>query len=1057
MKTLQKKGLLLICILMLALSVIGLMIIPGLGNKLFISANAEIINDEEDFTFTLATNEDGESCYKIALRPVMRPYAEVVVIPETYNNLPVTEIATGGFMSCVNLTRVFLSKNIETVGNNAFINCVNLQYVGLPNVETIGANAFAMCTALERLYIPSTVQSVGANILRNNENAIYVQSSEQEVELLWDSTWNSYYTGEIYYDSEIGDTIEYTEILDETQTQVIGYEIGNYQTMQNIYGDVVIYNTYRPNETSEYLPVLNIKPEAFSNSILNKLTFKDRHADDPTVEENAIPINLRSQVFSLAVINEISFEVAITMNHPAGLDAGTSLFDGSAFVGDANGNSIRMFENASIVSITLPADLQVIPEKTFLNCAFLQNIKLYGEEYTGENILPEVSYIGDSAFSSCGALSNLTIPETVVEMGEGVFYEWGQAGIEQSIQVNRYEDEIPEGWSDNWLGGYQGHPDEISENLTINYKQKIEVTIYMEDGTGDSFSVLVKPDYDMPSIEEELDRNGYIFKGIFSGQDGTGIQYYTSGLQSARQWSETDTPILYVDWDLIEYSIDYSTDLKGSVNSNPVKYTVEDEFTFIELSARGYDFEWNPAGIVKGTTGDITVMGVWTTINYRIFYDVDWKGLDNPYPDTYTVIDDEIVFEPLQKDGYTFQWNIDSIPTGSIGDVRVVGEWELIHYNIYYLGLVEGAVHNNPATYTVEDTIVFSNATRGGYTIVWDRNGIVEGTTGNITVHAINTEKTLVQCYNNGVYEIWTFNQLIQLHDQPNGGNGRTYRVMNNIRCPLTNYHWIAIPEFKGTLDGNGYLISNFELDESSGGNIGLVGINSGTIKKLTIATKYDVSTDYSNVNVGSFAGINKGTITECATETLFNRYIFTCYAAGVSYAGGFVGINEGTISSCTGGDSMIGSCNMGTIAGKNAGTISNCHGGNGVTQIDYLYRSYNASVGGIVGLQTAGKVENCSFQGRIVWSSVYYSENYDSWYEDREMQPCIGIMIGYKQGGSITGSSWELGSGQFGDMVGAIVDPVVVTWTTGALFWEEEHEHDQGLYFKNEECGRID
>lgn len=42
-------------------------------------------------------------------------------------------------------------------------------------------------------------------------------------------------------------------------------------------------------------------------------------------------------------------------------------------------------------------------------------------------------------------------------------------------------------------------------------------------------------------------------------------------------------------------------------------------------------------------------------------------------------------------------------------------------------------------------------------------------------------------------------------------------------------------------------------------------------------------------------------------------------------------------------------------------------------------------------------------------------------------------------------------------DLVSAVIEPVVVKWTTGALFWEEDHEHDQGLYFKVAECGRID
>lgn len=1070
MKTALKRISLLFCVPLLMFAIIGPIILQISGTEPMMSAKAEIISDEEDFTFTLVTNEAGESSYKIALRPAMRPYAEDVVIPETYKGLPVTEIATGGFMSCVNLRRVFLSENVETIGNNAFINCTNLQYVGLPNVETIGANAFAMCTSLKRLYIPATVQSVGANILRNNQNAVYIQNSEEEVSQLWDSTWDSYYTGETYYGSKIGDTIEYIEILDETQTKVVGYEIDSEQTVQASEEDLVIYNTYRPNEESEYLPVLNIRSNAFSFSSLNSLTFRDRHADDPTAPENTTPINLRSQVFSMSLIGEINFEVDITLNHPKGLiSEGTE--DGEPPIeGDDSGNSVGVFADSLMTSITLPDDLNVIPANTFLNCSYLSNIKIYGKVYTGENVLPAVSYIGDSAFSSCSGLSNIVIPETVEEMGESVFYDWGNTKEQQEIRLNIYEDEIPDGWSENWLGGYYGNPSGIGEKLTITYRSEIAVVIYLDDGTDNSISVLVRPDRDMPAVEVS-GREGYTFKGIYSGRNRTGIQYYTDEAESVRQWSEEDTPVLYVAWEPCKYvvtlnNVIYETKIEVSYECSMPNMNIpyRSGYTFggyyiTETNGTKtyyYDAQGNSLKTWDRAEG-ATLDSEWTPIEYTITYEVDLKGLSNPNQTTYTV-EEEVTFALLYKDGYTFQWNIDSIPTGSTGDVTVVGEWTLLHYSITYKGLPEGTVHSNPSTYTVEEAITFGPAMHVAFTIAWEQTGIAKGTTGDITVYADATEKPLNQCYNNGVYEIWTFNQMVQLHDQPNGGNGRTYRLMDDISCLTTsNYNWVPIPEFKGILDGNGYHLTGFSLDESSRGNIGLVGINYGTIKNLTIGTRYTISKDFSTVNVGSFAGINKGTITNCETTPVFNRYYYTCYAAGDSYAGCFVGINEGTISNCSGGDSMIGSCNMGIIAGKNSGTISNCQAGNGVAQIMYGYRNYNASVGGIVGIQTAGKVENCSFEGRIIWGSEYYSENYDSPKEDREMQPCIGIMIGYKQGGSISGSSWKTGPGQLSDIVSAVIEPVVVKWTTGALFWEEDHEHDQGLYFKVAECGRID
>ena len=75
MKTALKRISLLFCVPLLMFAIIGPIILQISGTEPMMSAKAEIISDEEDFTFTLVTNEAGESSYKIALRPAMRPYA----------------------------------------------------------------------------------------------------------------------------------------------------------------------------------------------------------------------------------------------------------------------------------------------------------------------------------------------------------------------------------------------------------------------------------------------------------------------------------------------------------------------------------------------------------------------------------------------------------------------------------------------------------------------------------------------------------------------------------------------------------------------------------------------------------------------------------------------------------------------------------------------------------------------------------------------------------------------------------------------------------------------
>lgn len=281
------------------------------------------------------------------------------------------------------------------------------------------------------------------------------------------------------------------------------------------------------------------------------------------------------------------------------------------------------------------------------------------------------------------------------------------------------------------------------------------------------------------------------------------------------------------------------------------------------------------------------------------------------------------------------------------------------------------------------------------------------------------------------------------------------YKLINSITYYGNSNDWTPIPEFRGTIDGNNKGVSNINYNDAEGPNIGLFEINYGTIKNFHLRAYFSIDNKHSNVFVGGIAGINKGVIDNCSVEGAGNSPSYSCIAQGDSYMGAFVGSNEGTIRNCRTGAWITGSCNMGTIAGKNSGTISNCEAGSNIQQIWYDYRDYNASVGGIVGLQTSGKVINCTYQGLIMLRNYYSSDNTNQ-SENRVMQPCIGIIIGYKQGGTTSGNSWLYTSSR-DYIVTSIFGPYVVTWKEGWWLWEKTYTHDQGLYFKDEECGRID
>ncbi len=88
-----------------------------------------------------------------------------VVIPFTYKNLPVIEIADNAFQDKKRLQRVSIASNITSIGDRAFSGCDSLNMITLPySVITIGNEVFSGCTNLQSIRLPNSVISIGKEI-----------------------------------------------------------------------------------------------------------------------------------------------------------------------------------------------------------------------------------------------------------------------------------------------------------------------------------------------------------------------------------------------------------------------------------------------------------------------------------------------------------------------------------------------------------------------------------------------------------------------------------------------------------------------------------------------------------------------------------------------------------------------------------------------------------------------------------------------------------------------------------------------------------------------------
>ena len=90
-------------------------------------------------------------------------YATEVVIPSTYQDMPVTSVGNYAFHNCASLTSITIPDSITSIGNYAFNECTSLTSITIPNsVTSIGNYAFAGCTNLPNIIIPNSVTTIGS-------------------------------------------------------------------------------------------------------------------------------------------------------------------------------------------------------------------------------------------------------------------------------------------------------------------------------------------------------------------------------------------------------------------------------------------------------------------------------------------------------------------------------------------------------------------------------------------------------------------------------------------------------------------------------------------------------------------------------------------------------------------------------------------------------------------------------------------------------------------------------------------------------------------------------
>lgn len=291
-----------------------------------------------------------------------------VEVPDTYNLLPVLEIADGAFTKCSKLTGIVVADSVTKIGANAFSECKNLVKVTLGNgVTEIGASAFDggwTGSGLKEITIPASVESIG-------KDAFSVCTNLKKV--IYGGTINDWCNIEFAANSADSNAV-----------------LANNDTVLYIAGNPV---------TEVNINTENISDLSFScYKALKSVTLG---SNVKTVGKKAF------DSYGITTIN---------------LNGATSLTEIGA----------EAFNNTSITTLKLPASNVYVGEEAFASCDYLKSVDLGGAKRIGKKAfygssaittlnLGVVEEIEDNAFSFEQNSTSIQIPATLWYIGHRNF------------------------------------------------------------------------------------------------------------------------------------------------------------------------------------------------------------------------------------------------------------------------------------------------------------------------------------------------------------------------------------------------------------------------------------------------------------------------------------------------------------------------------------------------------------------------------------------------------------------------------------------------------------
>ncbi len=392
-----------------------------------------------------------------------------LVIPDTYNGLPVTQIGYEAFYSCNSLTSITIPDSIRSIGWRNFVACGSLtsidvdseniyytsvdgvlfskdktelirypadktktSYVIPDSVTSIASSAFESCIRLTSVTIPDSIETIGEWAFGDCKNldAVHITDISSWCNIVFSGVTSNplYYARNLYLNNELVTEI----IIPESVKTINQYAFYNCVSLTSItipdsvtsIGYSAFYYCTSLASATIGNGVTSINEYAFycctslvSVTIGNAVTTIDSEAFRNCTSLKFLAIsNSVTTIGEYAFTNCTSLELITIPDSVISIGAGafancTSLASAEIGNGVAKIRDYTFEDCTNLISVTIPDSVIRIDYRAFYNCTSLTSI----------TIPDSVTSIGDGAFYDCTSLTSITIPASVTSIGSYAF------------------------------------------------------------------------------------------------------------------------------------------------------------------------------------------------------------------------------------------------------------------------------------------------------------------------------------------------------------------------------------------------------------------------------------------------------------------------------------------------------------------------------------------------------------------------------------------------------------------------------------------------------------